>query len=512
LKGSLLHSVAGRVTAFTALGAAAIGVTLGLFFAANTKLKSANEDNARAAAISAASFDLRARVLTLDNSFKALIASHRDPTLLARWHAAERSWRPAALELERAAAKNAGEEQRTQLLRAAIDAYISDFAEPVIGIAQFSPSAARSAPANAEGSLRIATILKNTDTLAQFAAAAAANRSADANRLAHRATVAGVIALVIAPLLLIALGIWLGRSVARPLRRTVGAATSVAAGDFDVRLDEHRRDEFGELGRAFNAMTTSLAVSRDELVSRADSLEQAEKHKSELISMVSHEVRTPLASILGFTRLLLERDLSEADRQRYLQIVDAEATRLAGLVSDFLDARLIEEGQFAMRRELFDIRALVLEQAELTLAHDEEHQLALEVRDTPLLVDADRSRLAQVVANVLSNAVKFSPAGGTITVGATQANGSARIWIDDEGTGIDPEHRAQIFEPFYRGGATAAGIPGTGLGLAVSRRIIEAHGGRIGFDALAAGTRFWIEMPVEEPPSSLVHPDEAATS
>ena len=218
--------------------------------------------------------------------------------------------------------------------------------------------------------------------------------------------------------------------------------------------------------------------------------------------MVSHEVRTPLASILGFTRLLLERDVGEADRTRYLQIVDAEATRLAGLVSDFLDARLIEEGQFALRRELFDIRALVLEQAELTLGHDDEHRLALEMRDTPLFVDADRSRLAQVVGNVLSNAVKFSPSGGTITVGAAQSNGSARVWVDDEGTGIDPEHRAQIFEPFFRGGAPAAGIPGTGLGLAVSRRIVEAHGGRIGFDALDAGTRFWIEMPVEETPGS----------
>ena len=353
----------------------------------------------------------------------------------------------------------------------------------MIAIAQISPAAARSSAANAEGSLRIAKILKNTDGLARLAAANAANRSADANRLAHSATVAGLVALVITPILLIALGIWFARSVGRPLRRTVDAATSVAAGEFDVRLDEHRRDEFGELGRVFNAMTASLAASHDELVTRAESLEQAERHKSELISMVSHEVRTPLASILGFTRLLLERDVGEADRTRYLQIVDAEATRLAGLVSDFLDARLIEEGQFALRRELFDIRALVLEQAELTLAHDEDHKLALELRETPLLVDADRSRLAQVVGNVLSNAVKFSPIGGTITVGAAQSNGSARVWVDDEGTGIEPEHRAQIFEPFFRGGAPAAGIPGTGLGLAVSRRIIEAHGGRIGFDA-----------------------------
>jgi signal transduction histidine kinase len=502
------------VTAFTALGAAAIGATLGLFFAANTKLKSANEDNARAASISSASFDLRSHVTDLDNAFHAVISSSKKDSAarLARWHAAERSWRVPARDLEKAAAQNASEEQRAQLLQASIESYISDFGEPVIAINQISPSAARSQSANNEGSIRIASILRNTDTLAQLAAANAARRSADANRLAHRATVAGLTALVITPILLIALGIWLARSVARPLRRTVNAATSVAAGEFDVRLDEHRRDEFGELGRAFNAMTTSLAASHDELVMRAESLEQSERHKSELISMVSHEVRTPLASILGFTRLLLERDVSEADRIRYLQIVDAEATRLAGLVSDFLDARLIDEGQFALRRELFDIRALVLEQAELTLAHDDDHQLALDLRETPLLVDADRSRLAQVVGNVLSNAVKFSPAGGTITVGASQENGSARVWVDDEGTGIDPEHRAQIFEPFFRGGAPAAGIPGTGLGLAVSRRIIEAHGGRIGFDALPSGTRFWIEMPVEEPLESLRLDADPATS
>ena len=398
------------------------------------------------------------------------------------------------------------------MLRATIESYITDYAEPVIAIAQISPSAARSSAANAEGSLRIESILRNTDTLARLAASNAAARSAAANSLAHRATVAGLVALVITPLLLIALGIWLARSVVRPLRRTVDAASSVAAGNFDVHLDERRRDEFGALGRAFNAMTASLSASHDELVSRAESLEQAERHKSELISMVSHEVRTPLASILGFTRLLLERNVDEADRMRYLQIVDAEATRLAGLVSDFLDARLIEEGQFALRRELFDIRALVLEQAELALAHDADHQLELELRETPLLVDADRSRLAQVVGNVLSNAVKFSPSGGTITIGATRANGAARVWVDDEGTGIDPEHRAQIFEPFYRGGAPAAGIPGTGLGLAVSRRIIEAHGGQMGFDALPAGTRFWIEMPVEEIPDSLRLDDNGATS
>ena len=149
--------------------------------------------------------------------------------------------------------------------------------------------------------------------------------------------------------------------------------------------------------------------------------------------------------------------------------------------------------------QLLDFYKLVLEQAELVLAHTDTHDLDLKIREQPLFVQADRSRLTQVVSNIISNAVKYSPAGGTITVGAAESDGAARVWVDDQGTGISPEHREQIFEPFYRGGAAAQGIPGTGLGLAVSRRIVEAHGGQIGFDALPAGTRFWIEVPVEEP-------------
>jgi signal transduction histidine kinase len=498
LKASLRHSVVGRITAVTALGAAAIGATLALSFAANSSLRRANDENSRAVAISAAAFDLRNHIVDLDNSFQAVVQPN-GRHFLPRWRASERAWRKPADRLERAAANNTALEAAALALRANIEAYINDYGENVIQIAKIEPALARSSDALTEGTIRIDKILKSTDTLSRLAASDAARRSTDANKLAHRATVAGLAALVFTPLLLIGIAIWLARSVAAPLRRTVDAASSVAAGDFDVRLDESRRDEFGELGRGFNAMTESLAVSRDELVARAESLEQAERHKSELISMVSHEVRTPLASILGFTRLLLERDIDEEDRRRYLGIIDAEATRLAALVSDFLDARLIEEGQFALRPELFDVRALVLEQAELALAHDDAHELEAQMHDTPLYVQADRSRLTQVVANVLSNAVKYSPTGGTITIGAELVGGSARIWVDDEGTGIAPEHREQIFEPFYRGGAAAAGIPGTGLGLAVSRRIVEAHGGTMGFDSLATGTRFWVELPIEQP-------------
>ncbi len=494
-KRSSLHSVVARVIGVSALGAAAIAATLGLFFAANANLKSANADSSRSAKISAAAFDLRAQVINLDSALRGVVA-RRDADTLARWRAATQSWLGAATELQTAAATSRAQEARTDQVRTDIHSYIEDYGDPVVFFTRISPETARSADTAAEGRLRVSQITGETDGIAHAASVTAAARSADAGRLAHQATVAGVVALILTPILLILLGVWLARFVAGPLRSTVEAASSVAAGDFAVRLDERRKDEFGELAHAFNTMTESLAISRSVLIERAESLAQSERHKSELISMVSHEVRTPLASVLGFTRLLLERDISEEDRRRYLEIVDAEATRLATLVSDFLDARLIEEGQFALRREPFDLSALVREQAEVTLAHDETHELDLQLPDEPLEVDGDRARLAQVVGNVLSNAVKYSPGGGTITVGAAAGAGLARVWVDDEGTGIAPEHRTQLFEPFYRGDAAAAGIPGTGLGLAVSRRIVEAHDGEIGFDSLEHGTRFWFDLPL----------------
>jgi signal transduction histidine kinase len=485
------------VIAVSALGAAAIGATLALFFVANARLRAANTASARSATVSAAAFDVRGQVIAIDVALQQVVEEYNAKNL-AQWRHASTSWEHPAAVLERAAAAtNPEQAQRAHALRDEIRSYIDDYGEPVVGIAKVSPAAVRSSVAHTEGTLRLDQIIRDTDAVARSSAVIAADRSAAAGKLADQASIAGVVALILTPVLLILLGVWLARAVAEPLRRTVAAASEVAAGNFDVRLNDRRRDEFGDLARVFNTMTESLAVSRSELIERADSLERSERHKSELISMVSHEVRTPLASVLGFTRLLLERDLPPSDRQRYLEIVDAEATRLATLVSDFLDARLIEEGRFSLRREPFDLRSLVREQAEVTLGHDESHDLALELPDRPLQIDGDRARLAQVVGNVLSNAVKYSPEGGTITVGAAEDHGHARVWVADEGTGIPPEHRGQLFQPFYRGDAAAAGIPGTGLGLAVSRRIVEAHDGQIGFDPLDRGTRFWFDLPLE---------------
>jgi len=262
-----------------------------------------------------------------------------------------------------------------------------------------------------------------------------------------------------------------------------------------VRLDESRRDEFGELARAFNRMTEALRTNRDELVERAQRLAESEQRKSELISIVSHEVRTPLASILGFARLLLERDVEPAEERHYLRIIDEEATRLASLVSDFLDVRLLEDRRFPLQSANIDLRQIVVGQVERTLGREPNLDVELQVDDSPVIVFGDEQRLTQVVVNLLSNAAKFSPDGGRVTVGLQTAPHWIRVFVEDHGPGIPEEHADRLFEPFFRGSAPAAGIPGSGIGLALSRRIIEAHGGRIGFENLRRGARFWFELP-----------------
>jgi signal transduction histidine kinase len=175
--------------------------------------------------------------------------------------------------------------------------------------------------------------------------------------------------------------------------------------------------------------------------------------------------------------------------------VDAQSTRLAELVTDFLDVRLMQSGNFNLTYDTLDLRALIEEQAQLAGAGAAGRHIAVTNDDEPLLVDGDRLRLAQVLANLLSNAVKYSAPNSTVAVSSGGDRETATVCIDDEGIGIPPEHRTRIFEPFYRGGAPAAGIAGTGLGLALSQQIVQAHGGALTFEARERGTRFRIRLP-----------------
>jgi signal transduction histidine kinase len=243
-------------------------------------------------------------------------------------------------------------------------------------------------------------------------------------------------------------------------------------------------------------MAHELAEQRRELETQYEQLRESEQLKSEVISIVSHEVRTPLASVLGFTSLLVERDFDPETQRRYLGIINTQAHRLAALIDDFLDVQRLEDHRLALANDSVDVAGLLREQVGLFAGQSDKHEIDLELADEHLVVAGDGNRLAQVIANLLSNAIKYSPRGGVVDVVGEQRDGLVVLQVRDHGLGIPEEQQDRIFTKFFRGAAAASGIAGTGLGLAFARAVVEAHGGRIGFtSAPEAGSTFWVELP-----------------
>jgi len=367
----------------------------------------------------------------------------------------------------------------------------------VISFTRENPAAARGYVTRGENKRRMDTIrarfsrfLAVEDELVSSRAKAATARS--------RSAIAVAIAGLVGCAALIALmGVYLARSIGRPVRDAAAGAQRLAGGDLDLRLAEGGPGEVGALTRSFNTMAQELAHQRGELEAQYEQLRESERLKSEVISIVSHEVRTPLASVLGFTSLLVQRKFDAETQRRYLGIIDTQARRLAALVDDFLDVQRLEEDRLALAHERVDVSQLLREQAKLFAGQSARHRLELALPESPLVVSGDANRLAQVIANLLSNAIKYSPEGGVVDVVGEERDGVACLTVEDRGLGIPEDQQGRIFTKFFRGNAATSGISGTGLGLAFARAVVEAHGGRIGFtSAPGVGSTFWVELPV----------------
>jgi signal transduction histidine kinase len=491
------RSLATQVTAAAFVVAVVVAVAFVVSIVTTLSLRRSTARETHSKDVVAATLEAQTLVADLETGIRGYVLT-RKPAFLQPWRAAGRQWPKAIARLESLVVHDVEETQRAHTVASLVSAYQTDYAYPVIFIARISRPAAVAQLATSEAKRRVDAIRAQLARILSVEDGRSFRRTAAAKSLERHAVEAALVGLGASALLVLLFGGWVATAVARPGRTGTESAAAVAAGDLSTRLDERGRAEIGVLKQAFNSMTRALEASRDELLAQNERLRASEQAKSELISMISHELRTPLSSVLGFTTLLLQRDFPPEERKRYLEIVDTEARRLAELAEDFLDVRLLEEGQLDLELRPVDVAQLAREQARLFFSHARDHELVLDVPDERVVVPADHDRIAQVIANLLSNAIKYSPAGGRVTVALRRRNSCAHLSVSDEGVGIAPHDQERIFEKFFRGGAPAAGIPGTGLGLAVARTIVERHGGKVGFTSEEhVGSTFWIELPVE---------------
>jgi signal transduction histidine kinase len=457
-------------------------------------LREATQEEEQSRDVTVAALNLQKLVLDVETGLGGYVITGRE-SFLAPYTAALRELPGRLGGFERMMVDEPAQEGRARGLTTAIRRYLTEYAAPILAIARESLPAARSAT-ESEGKRRIKDIQSSFKNFLAAEDVLGASRARSADDRSELAIALGVVGLAASAAFIVLFALYLARSIARPVREAASGAARLAGGDLSLRLEEGGPGEVGELTRAFNEMAERLQRALGDLEAQNAQLRDSDRMKSELVNTVSHELRTPLAGVLGFTTLLLTRDFDAETRRHYLGVVDAQARRLSELIDKFLDVRRIEEGRFVRVEEVVDIAPLLKEEAQLYDAQSGEHRVHVEVPPDPLPVRGDPDGLRQVIGNLLSNAIKYSPEGGVVVLAAQLDGDSVRVVVRDEGIGIPEQQQRGIFTKFFRGDVAASGISGTGLGLALSRDIVESHGGRIGFtSAEGKGTTFWLELP-----------------
>jgi signal transduction histidine kinase len=236
-----------------------------------------------------------------------------------------------------------------------------------------------------------------------------------------------------------------------------------------------------------------------ELAEQNERLRELDRMKDDFVASVSHELRTPLTSIRGYLELVREDGGLDEEQDRMLGIVDRNADRLLGLVTDLLFIAEVDAGKLTLERHRVQLGDVAGESVEAASPHARVAEIELNLdADDQLVVDGDRARLAQVFDNLISNAIKFTPAGGRIDVRVFRSDAAAVVEVSDTGSGIPEEEREHLFERFFRtSGAIRAAVQGTGLGLAIVVAIAASHGGTVRCEsAEGGGAKFLVSLPL----------------
>lgn len=285
-------------------------------------------------------------------------------------------------------------------------------------------------------------------------------------------------------LLFLGLSLFLAQRIVKPIRELTRAARYMAEGDWTRRAMRRNDDEIGQLAETFNTMVIELS--------------KREKLKDDFISSISHELRTPLTSIKGWSETLKESEPSEDDEEVKLglSIISKETERLSGLVEDLLDFSKLSARTMELHTEVLDFNGPVKETVNQLAVREAQTRVRLlaSFGKSPIVVQGDANRLKQVIINLIDNAFKFTPAGGTIRVATATEQDCAMLTVSDTGCGIDAEDLLHVTEKFYKANKAQGG---SGLGLAICKEIIELHGGQLLVDSeRGAGTVVTIRVPL----------------
>ncbi|MGE5708419.1 MAG: ATP-binding protein [Bacteroidota bacterium] len=319
----------------------------------------------------------------------------------------------------------------------------------------------------------------------------------------------------------------LSRSFADPILELSESAGEIAAGRYDVRIPSRRQDELGELAQAFNRMAQEIEVRFNEinalkqdlekrveertqelqaqqaelrlanqhLANTVEELRRLDRVRGEFLNIVSHDLRIPLTSIVGYAEFLEESESLSQQQRDFVQNILTGSDRMTKLLDELLDFARMEAGKFKLFRYPIEYGEAVHSAVEGMIPLAEKKKLSIHEEIEPLRADADPDRVVQILNNLLSNAIKFTPEGGSVSVRVTREGDWAVTEVSDTGKGIPPESLPHMFEKFYRVPGTTE--KGAGLGLSISKSLIEAHGGRIEVESeLGKGATFRFTLPL----------------
>jgi signal transduction histidine kinase len=480
------------------LAAVVLAVVLGLVFAVLLNAINAQRSSAMDAQHGQQALASAARVerlvVDLQTGVRGFVITG-DPSFLDPYRDARRVYPRASESLVVATNTDAGVE-RARFVAVRIDSYVNAYVEPLLDRARTSLAAARTVVAAGEGNERVeelrAALAAVGRSEREFLAASREEAEADADR----AVVIGVAGFGVSGFLVVMFVLFIRRTIVDPTRRLANTAHLIADGDLSARTaGTEGDDEVAQMGRAFNSMAESLE-------SAFSAAREAEAARDEFFALVSHELRTPLTSIVGYVELMNEdlegaAPLTPEERMRFLEIINRNSRRLLRLVGDLLFVARLEAGRLDLERVELDLARPVRDSLEAAEARAARARVTLRGEAVDgIRVRGDEGRIGQAVDNLISNAIKFTPEGGSVTVRSAARNGEAVIEVADTGVGIPAAEQDRLFERFFRA-STGSKVEGVGLGLAITLAIVEGHGGSIELESEPGqGSTFRLHLPL----------------